>query len=275
MRTRCTCRSALTNVPSFSAKAAAGRTTSASCAVSREEDFVDDEEVQGLERLDHAVGVRVGGGRVVADDVRRPHPLPPRMVPGLGELQSLVGGQACSPRLSRTWPAPPRPEGLVSGQHVGQGAHVAGALHVVLAAEGIDAGALAADVSGEQGQVGAAHHSQRAVVVLGHAQPVEDQGPIGLGIEPRGGFEVGGGELPVIAATRSGVYSRTLSAKASNCSARAAMKSASCSRSRMITCAKPFSRATLVPGRTGSQWSAARASSVRARIDDDQPHALS
>ncbi len=68
---------------------------------------------------------------------------------------------------------------------------------------------------------------------------------------------------PVMAATRSGGYSRTFSAKASNCSPRAAMKSASCRRSRIITCARPFSRATLVPGRRASQWSATRASSVQ------------
>ena len=85
---------------------------------------------------------------------------------------------------------------LVAGQHIGQGSHVARALDVVLAAQGIDAGALAADVAGKQGQVGAAHHAQRAVVVLGHAQPVENQGPIGLGIDPRGGFDVAGGQRP-------------------------------------------------------------------------------
>ena len=39
----------------------------------REKDFVNDEEVQGIERLDDARGVRIRRCRVVSDDVGRTH----------------------------------------------------------------------------------------------------------------------------------------------------------------------------------------------------------
>ena len=109
----------------------------------REEQLVDHEEVQGLERLDHAVGVRVGGGRVVADDVSRPHPLPSvACVPGYGERQPLRGGKRAAPGFLELRPHARVVAGLVAGQDIGQGPQVASALNVVLAAQGIDAGPL-------------------------------------------------------------------------------------------------------------------------------------
>ena len=53
---------------------------------------------------------------------------------------------------------------LVAREDVGQGAHVAGPLDVVLAAQRVDARARAADVAGEHGQVGAGLDVVHAVV---------------------------------------------------------------------------------------------------------------
>ena len=42
---------------------------------------------------------------------------------------------------------------LEAGEAVGQGAHVAAALHIVLAPQRVEAAGIAADMAGEQGQV--------------------------------------------------------------------------------------------------------------------------
>ena len=68
---------------------------------------------------------------------------------------------------------------------MGKGAHVAGALHIVLAAHGIDANALATDVPGEHCQIGNAHHRGRALAVLGDTQPVVDGGIAAGGVHTR------------------------------------------------------------------------------------------
>ena len=46
----------------------------------------------------------------------------------------------------------------VTGKLVGEGAHVARALHVVLSAQRVDAHAVVADVAGGHREVGHAHH---------------------------------------------------------------------------------------------------------------------
>ena len=63
----------------------------------------------------------------------------------------------------------------VARELVRERAHVAGALHVVLAAQRIHADALAADVAGRHGEVRDAHDHGRALAVLGHAETVVDR----------------------------------------------------------------------------------------------------
>ena len=62
----------------------------------------------------------------------------------------------------------------VAGQLMRERAHVAGALHVVLAAQRIHAHAFAAEVAGGHGEVGDAHHHGAALAVLGDAEAVVD-----------------------------------------------------------------------------------------------------
>src|SRR5690606_39688273 len=60
----------------------------------------------------------------------------------------------------------------VARQLVREAAHVATALHVVLAAQRVHAHAFAADHAAGHGQVGDADYHGRSLCVLGHAEPV-------------------------------------------------------------------------------------------------------
>ncbi len=69
-RTRATRRSVLVKVPSFSAKVAAGKTTSASLRGFGEENVLNYQEIQVLERLDHVIGIGIGDDRILPDDIQ-------------------------------------------------------------------------------------------------------------------------------------------------------------------------------------------------------------
>ena len=75
------------------------------------------------------------------------------------------------------------------------GPSVASALDVVLAAHGVEAGALAANVAGQQGEIAQALDVVNAADVLGDAEGVIDAGFV-AGTVPTGGlFNVCGGYL--------------------------------------------------------------------------------
>ena len=73
----------------------------------------------------------------------------------------------------------------IAGQLVRERAHVAGALHVVLAAQRIHADAGPADIAGRHGEIGDRHHRGRALAVLGDAEAVIDRAVAAGGVEPR------------------------------------------------------------------------------------------
>ncbi len=107
-----------------------------------------------------------------------------------GSVEHVGNAQA---RLIRDGDAPGRFEDVahvgvldvaVARQLVRERAHVARALHVVLAAERIHADAGAADVAREHGEVGDADDGRRALAVLGDAQAVVDRGIAAGGVEP-------------------------------------------------------------------------------------------
>jgi hypothetical protein len=81
----------------------------------------------------------------------------------------------------------------VARQLVRERAHVAGALHVVLAAERVHADAGTADIAGRHGEVGDRHHRGRALAVLGDAEAVIDRAVAAAGIEPRGAAQFSAG----------------------------------------------------------------------------------
>ncbi len=71
---------------------------------------------------------------------------------------------------------------LEARQPVGQGAHVAAALDVVLAAQRVEPAAVAADVPGQEGQGDERQDVVDRVVVLGDAEGPAEDGPVGRGV---------------------------------------------------------------------------------------------
>ncbi len=141
----------------------------------------------------------------------------------------------------------------VAGQLVRERAHVARALHVVLAAQRVDADAVAADVAGGHREVGHAHHHRRALAVLGDAEPVVDGG-VAAGAYRRaaartlGGRHAGehlGGLGAVLRSRR-----RTPPTCAKSSSQRSATNSWSTRPSVTTTWARALTIATFVPGRS-------------------------
>ena len=71
---------------------------------------------------------------------------------------------------------------LVAGQDIGQGAHVAGPLDVVLAADGIDPGGRPPDMAAEHGEIGQALDVVGAGGVLGDPQDIDNGAGLRFGI---------------------------------------------------------------------------------------------
>ena len=112
---------------------------------------------------------------------------------------------------------------LIAGKHVGQAAHVAGPLDIVLAPEGIDPAAPDAHVAAEHGQVGQGFDVVRAGGVLGDAHGINDGG--GFGRPRRVGRRWPGPRpgTPLSCSTYSGVYRATVSFSAAKFSVRSAI----------------------------------------------------
>ena len=67
-----------------------------------------------------------------------------------------------------------------------EGTHVAGTLHIVLAAQRIDPHTLASNIARGHGQIGNAHHHGRTLAVFGDTEPIIDRTVRRLGKGTRG-----------------------------------------------------------------------------------------
>ena len=143
----------------------------------RQEQVLDDEEVEALEQVDRPLLVGLGLDRVLADAVDRGQ---------LAALHRVEHPRQVPAALRRDGDAPLGVElgaqrvvldVLEAGQAVGEGAHVAAALDVVLATQRVDAAAVAADVTGQQHQVDERQDVVDRVVVLGDAERPADHRP--------------------------------------------------------------------------------------------------
>ena len=137
-------------------------------------------------RRGHVLRVGVGLRRMSSPWTYRPLKLPSSAASNMLGMRRPGSGSSATPHASRTCAR----VGVVgdvpvAGQLVRERAHVAGALHVVLAAQRVHAHALAAEVAGGHGEVGDGHHHGRALAVLGDAQAVVDGAVAAGGIEPR------------------------------------------------------------------------------------------
>ena len=65
---------------------------------------------------------------------------------------------------------------------IGDSAHVAATLHVILAAQWIQPAAVASDMAGEQRQIDQCEHVVHGVVMLGDSERPADDGAICFGV---------------------------------------------------------------------------------------------
>ena len=149
-----------------------------------EEDVLHHQVLQVGQRLAGVLHVGVGHGRVLAQDV---HALDHVVLDGVHDLDH---GEALGRQLNAPERLVPAADlgvlhRLVVGEHHGDQAGVGGALHVVLAAQGMQAGAGSSDLAGGQGERDQAAGVVGAVRVLGDAHAPEDDGALGAGVEPR------------------------------------------------------------------------------------------
>ena len=149
----------------------------------RREDVLHDEEVEAAEQAADAVRVGVGLGRVLADDVAV------LQLPGLHAVEHLREVPAVAIADRHAVGLRELLAGLMvvldvleARQAVRDCAHVAAALHVVLAAQRVEARAVAPHVAAQQGQRDQAQHVVDARVVLGDAERPRDHRAIGLGV---------------------------------------------------------------------------------------------
>ena len=149
------------------------------------------------------VGVGVGERRVLAHDEHGLERAVHGEVETSRDAQAHVLRHLDARRPRRTFArASDRRHARVARERVGQRAHVAGALHVVLAAHRVHAGVGDADVAGDHGEVGEVHDVGRADGVLGDAERVEDAGLGRRRVELRRRDD-GLAGTPVISAARS------------------------------------------------------------------------
>ncbi len=98
---------------------------------------------------------------------------------------------------------------------IGQGAHVAGALHIVLPAQGVHPAALEAHIAQKHLQVRAGEHVVHPAGVLGDAQSVHEHGRL-VGRQKAGNVAMmSSAGTPEISDARSGGYSITLALSSS------------------------------------------------------------
>ncbi len=150
-----------------------------------QEDVLDDQELEVREEPDRPVLVGLGLDRVLADAVDRGQAAVLHRVEHPGQVEAPPGRHRDAPGPVELRPDLVVLDMLEAGQSIGQGAHVAAALHVVLAAQWADPAAVAADVAGEQGERDQGEDVVHAVVVLGDPKrPAEHRpgrGRVGVG----------------------------------------------------------------------------------------------
>ena len=151
LRTRCTRRSLLVTVPSLSAHAAAaGNTTSAISAVAVMKMSWTIEQVEAAQAALGEVAVGLGLERVLADDVERGELAAVHRLEHARQVPATLGRDAPLPDALALLAELVVLDELEAGQPVGQRAHVAAALDVVLAAQRVEPAPVPPDVPRQQ-----------------------------------------------------------------------------------------------------------------------------
>ena len=150
------------------------------------EDVDADKQVQHLEGVLGMSEIRLGHHRVFA---KHDHGLDAAIegaIDHLGDSEAGNGGQGRIPLALEARADIVVIYTLVGGEDVGQAAAIRAALDVVLPAQGIEAGAFAAEVARHQRQVGQREGVVGAVRALADAHAPIAGGPLGGGVNPRG-----------------------------------------------------------------------------------------
>ncbi|MND29242.1 hypothetical protein D3C80_197460 [compost metagenome] len=155
-----------------------------------EEDVLHHHAFHGQQGRGDVLGVGVALGNVLALAVQGLEAAVQRRFEHVGDAQARVGLQGHAPGTLELGAHALVGNVPVAGQLVGERAHVARALHVVLPAQRVHPYPFAADVAGGHGQVGDAHHRGAALAVLGHAQAVVDGRVAAGGVQPGGGADL-------------------------------------------------------------------------------------
>ena len=100
------------------------------------------------------LGVGIGLRDVLALDVDALEGAFDRGVEHVGDAQARLGVECGLPHLLEQLADRVVGDVAVAGELMRERAHVAGALHIVLAAQRIDADAVAADIAGRHGEIG-------------------------------------------------------------------------------------------------------------------------
>ena len=140
-----------------------------------QEQVLHDDAFHRRERRGHVLRVGVGLRDVLALDVQALELAVERRLEHVRNAQARLVLQLHAPGVLELRAHRVVGDVAVARELVREGAHVARALHVVLAAQRIDAHALAADVAGRHGEIRDAHHHGRALAVLGDAEAVVDR----------------------------------------------------------------------------------------------------
>ena len=133
-----------------------------------------------------AVTVRFGIDRVFAENVESREFVPLHRFKHFAQMQAAFGIDLRSVGAFKFRAQLRILHVLKARQAVGNRAHVAAALHVVLPAQRIYAAPVAPDVSGQQGQVNQRQHVVHGVVMLGDAQGPANLRALCFGIGVRG-----------------------------------------------------------------------------------------
>ena len=157
-----------------------------------EEQVVDDHAVHCGEARRHVVRVGIGLENVFALDVDCAEGAIQCGIEHVGDAQARFGIERDAPVVLEQRAGGRVGNVAIARKLVREGAHVAGALHIVLPAQGVHADAGAADVAGRHGEVGDGHYGGAALRMFGDAEAIIDRGVASGGIEPGGGSQAFG-----------------------------------------------------------------------------------
>ena len=149
-----------------------------------------DDAFHRRQRRHHMLGVGIGLQDVLALHVDAHEGAFDRGIEHVGNAQARLGVELDVPHRLELVAHRVARDMAIAGQFVRERAHVAGALHVILAAQRVHADAGAADIAGRHREVGDRDHRGRALAVLGDAEPVIDRAIAAGGELPRGFAQV-------------------------------------------------------------------------------------